>query len=289
MGCGYYGRCWPRAEAAKDVALVYGVDQNLAVALRQAGVVTVDALLARFDEAKLAGFQRPWGERMQRVGKKAGPILLMAQALASEKETLLKAPDVPDFPNCVMFDLEGLPPHLDELDKVYLWGLQVFGKKPGDYLAATAGFGAEGDREGWEDFLAKADQVFAEYGNLPFVHWHHYERVKIDAYVERYGDIGSIAARVRRNLLDLLPITRDAIALPLPSYILKVIEKYIGFKRTQEEYGGDWAIAKYIEATEMADEEERSKVMDQFLTYNREDLAATWAVLRWLKGKAFRA
>ena len=74
-------------------------------------------------------------------------------------------------------------------------------------------------------------------------------------------------------------------ALPLPSYSLKVVEKHIGFERTLDEYGGDWAMAKYIEATEMEDEQERSKVMGEILRYNREDLEATWGVFGWLRGR----
>ena len=61
--------------------------------------------------------------------------------------------------------------------------------------------------------------------------------------MDRFGDPRGIAARGRRNLLDLLPVTQRSIALPLPSYSLKVVEKYIGFERTLEEYGGDWAMA----------------------------------------------
>ncbi len=72
----------------------------------------------------------------------------------------------------------------------------------------------------------------------PFVHWHHYERVHLDMYIDRFGDPKGVAARVKENLLDLLPITQRSIALPLPSYSLKVIEQYIGFERTQKEYGG---------------------------------------------------
>jgi predicted RecB family nuclease len=33
----------------------------------------------------------------------------------------------------------------------------------------------------------------------------------------------------------------------------------------------------------MADEKERAEVMDQILTYNKEDLEATWAVFDWLR------
>lgn len=286
--CGFHARCWPQAEAGRDVALVDGVDQGLAVTLRAHGVDTFDQLLAEFDEERLAGFQRPWGARTQRVGRRAESILRMASAMSSGEETVLAAPAVPALANYVMFDVEGLPPQLDELDKVYLWGLQAFGDDPGEFQAATAGFGLDGDREGWSAFLAIARAVLDRYGDLPFVHWHHYERVKLRGYVERFGDPDGIAARVEQNLLDLLPITRASIALPLPSYSLKVIERYIGFERTQEEYGGDWAMAKYIEATETEDEAQRAEVMEEILAYNREDLEATWAVLQWLRSKAPR-
>jgi predicted RecB family nuclease len=91
---------------------------------------------------------------------------------------------------------------------------------------------------------------------------------------------------VLRNLVDLLPITKNAIALPLPSYSLKVVEGYVGFRRKQQDYGGDWAMAQFILATETGDEAERSARMAEILKYNEEDLAATWAAFEWLRGKA---
>ena len=288
-GCPFRKYCWPKAEANKDVALVPGVDQSIAVALREQGVSTIEDLLRNFDESTLSEFKRPWGNRMQRVGKGAGSILCMAQAISQGKEIMIQIPTVPDHSNYVMFDLEGLPPQLDELEMIYLWGMQVFGKQSSDFMPAIAGFGEEGDREGWQSFLNNAASILAKYGDIPFVHWHHYERVKIDLYVEKYGDRDGIAGRVKGNLLDLLPITQRSIALPLPSYSLKEVEKYLGYKRTVEEYGGDWAIAKYIEAIETEDEGQRQDLMDKILNYNREDLEATWIVLSWLKSKVKRS
>lgn len=283
--CGYKDVCWGAAEKAKDVALVEGVDQGLTLAMRQAGVATYDKLLTEFDTGRLSEFQKPHGARMQRVGKRAESILRMASALSTGREIMIGAPDVPNSANYVMFDLEGLPPQMDELDKIYLWGTQVFGRNPGQFSGATAGFGEDGDREGWIRFLENAEAIFRDHGDIPFVHWAAYEKTHIDSYVGRYGDIKGLAARIRRNLLDLLPITKRSIALPLPSYSLKVVEKYVGFKRTQDEYGGDWAMAKYIEAMETCNEEVRTQLMNEILTYNKEDLEATWAVLRWLLSK----
>jgi predicted RecB family nuclease len=104
--------------------------------------------------------------------------------------------------------------------------------------------------------------------------------------MERFGDIDGIAARIKDNLLDLLPVTQQSVALPLPTYSLKAVEKHVGFTRSQEEYGGEWSMAKYIEATETEDAGKRQEVLEQIRIYNREDLEATWAVLDWLRKKS---
>lgn len=284
-GCGFKSRCWPMAEKSRDVALVYGVDQGLAIGLRQQGVESFDQLLTHYDLTKLAELKRPWGRGTQKVGSRADSILRMAKSMATGKEELIQAPEIPTHDNYAMFDLEGLPPHLDELEKIYLWGMQVFGRNPGPYRAAVAGFGNAGDKEGWESFLAEAKAIFEQHGDIPWVHWHHYERTNLDKYVERFGDRDGVAARVRENLLDLLPITQKSVALPLASYSLKVVENHIGFKRTQEEFGGDWSMAKYIEATETNNEKQRTALLNEIKKYNEEDLAATWAVFQWLQSK----
>jgi predicted RecB family nuclease len=284
-GCGFHDPCWTQAKAKKDVALVLGVDQGLAVRLHDQGVETIGQLAERYNETTLAQLQRPWGKGTKKVGTAAGAILRSAHALLTNSETVLARPAIPKHDDYVMFDLEGLPPQFDELGKTYLWGMQVFGKTSGEFQPAVAGFGIQGDEQGWRDFLHGAKAIFQQHGDIPFVHWSPYERTQIREYVRRYGDPDGAASRVLKNLLDLLPITRDSISLPLHSYSLKEVEKYVGFKRTQTEFGGSWSMAKYIEATETQDETARNQTMDQILLYNKEDLAATWAVLQWLKSK----
>jgi predicted RecB family nuclease len=282
-GCGYHDKCWTEAVERNDVALVLKVDKSLARALRAVNVVSYDELLTRFDEQSLSTFEKPCGKKTQKVGKAATDILLSARALQSKQPIRLAPPVLPAVGNFVMFDLEGLPPHLDELDKIYLWGMQVFGDRPSPYLAATAGFGTNGDKEGWDGFLDCAANILGSYGNIPFVHWSHYERTKIKAYIDRHGDPNGVAATILDNLFDLLPVTQKAVMLPLPSYGLKVVEEYVGFQRTQDEYGGAWSMAQYIEATETDDEATRQNLMNDILKYNEEDLGATWAVLCWLR------
>ncbi len=284
-GCGYSDRCWSQAEARQDVSLVMDIDQGLARQLHSDGIATPQELLSAFDIQSLSELKRPWGTRQQKVGKKAESILANAEVLVSGKERILAPVVIPAHNNYVMFDLEGMPPYMDDLEKIYLWGVQVYGRNSGKFIGATSGFGTDGDREGWYAFLEAANGIFAEHGDIPFIHWHHYERTHIEMYLKRFGDPSGVADRVLRNVLDLLPITKNSIVLPLPSYSLKVVEEYVGFTRTQDEYGGSWAMAKFILATETEDQAERNSLMAEILTYDEEDLAATWAVFEWLRNK----
>ena len=283
LGCGFRKICWDIAVENDDVALVYGVDQGLARAFEDEGIKTVDHLLEKYDEASLSELKRPWGKSLRKVGKQAPGILIQAKAMQEKTNILLEKIALPDNPNFVMFDIEGLPPYLDELDKIYLWGVQVFGDNQGDYIPAISPIEPDGDQKGWEIFLSNCEKIFDKNGDIPFVHWHHYEKTKMNLYIERYGDRNGVAQRILNNLLDLLPITRNAIALSEPSYSLKIVEKVARFKRSQEEFGGAWSIATYIEAVETDDANIRKGLIDDIVKYNEEDLAATWAVFQWLK------
>jgi predicted RecB family nuclease len=283
--CGYDERCWNRAEAAGDVAIVPVVDQNLARTLDGMGVRTCGDLLARLDVVSLGELKRPHGDGEQRVGKRAERILLFAEAIQKREEKILAVPAIPQLPNYAMFDLEGMPPTLDELDKIYLWGVQAFGEKPSAFVPAVAGFGPDGDREAWLVFLQNANRIFEVYGDIPFVHWACYEKTYLRKYIDRYGDPNGVAARVITNLFDLLTVARESVILPVPSFSLKVIEQYVGFKRKLPEGNGQWAMATFIEATETCGDQRRRELMAAILDYNREDLEATWAVFRWLQGK----
>jgi predicted RecB family nuclease len=283
--CAFRYRCWPQAKERKDLSLVYGLDQWMTLELRKEGIETYPELVRQYSEDRLARLTKPSAAHTWKVGKRAPSILRMARALSTGEEILIQPPEVPEHPDYVMFDLEGMPPQLQEPAKIYLWGLQVYGEQPGDFQCAVADFGPGGDRNGWLGFLELARAVFEQHGDLPFVHWYSYEKTNIELYVERYGDPDGVAARVVDNLLDLLPITQESIALPLPSYSLKVVEQYIGYERKLRDTGGDWAMARYVEAVETEDETERKALMNMIVAYNKEDLEAMWGVMQWLKGK----
>lgn len=286
--CGFRARCWEPAVARRDVAVLPDVDVGLVSALNDQGVVTIGDLEQRFGVDELADLRRPWGKKTQKVGKKAANILRNADAWERGTPIAHGPFAVPAASSYVMFDLEGLPPFQDELDRIYLWGFQPFGDCPGPYVGIAAETGPDGDQRAWEEFLAGAGALLDSHGETPWVHWSPYERTNLRKYVERYGDRDDVAARVDANLVDLLSVTKNALALPVPSYGLKVIEEYVGYQRSQSAYGGNWSIAQYIEAVECDDDNRRRELLEEIRTYNREDVEATWAVFEWVRGHVQR-
>jgi predicted RecB family nuclease len=281
--CAYVKYCWDTAILNKDPAILPGVDKGLARELSKLGVKTYEDLLNNFTEESLSDVKRQFGSNYRKVGNAASSILNHAHAFQQNKTIQLIKPEIPISDNYVMFDVEGLPPQLDGPETVYLWGLMLYNSKTAELFQPVADFGPTGDKNGWDNFLKSVQVIFDKYGDIPFVHWSSYEKTKVKLYTERYGDNNGTAARILKNLCDLLAITKKSVILPDPSYSIKVVERRTGFKRTMDEYGGNWSMAQYIKAIETEDNSLRQKMMNDILRYNKEDLEATWAVLQWLQ------
>ena len=253
-GCGFFDRCWPQAVERRSVGLLPWVGVGLTGELERRGIETIDQLLERYDAERLAEVERPWGGGRRRSASRAERILAGARALAEDRPIVLEPPAIPEHPNYVMFDLEGMPPQLDELEKIYLWGhagvRRAARRVPRRARRLRPRRRPRGlvrlPRRGRRDLRRARRHPVRPLGDL--------RATKINLYLDRYGDRDGIAARVKRNLLDLLPITYESVALPLSSYGLKAVELLAGYERQLEEYGGEWSMARYIEATETEDE-----------------------------------
>jgi predicted RecB family nuclease len=123
---------------------------------------------------------------------------------------------------------------------VYLWGLLVVTAKGMKEELTVSPPGSKGDQKGWQLFLSTMSTIFDRYGDIPIVHFSSHEKTKVSNYISRFGDIHSTGKRVLNNLWDLYRAILNSVTLPVPSYGLKQIESFVGFKRTQEEYGGSW-------------------------------------------------
>jgi predicted RecB family nuclease len=284
-GCGFRGLCWPLAENARDVALLPHVDQKWARKLHAHGVLNIADLGAAFERSDMRDvfYDKATKKKPERMKDSAASILRSVKAHESGEVCSIGPVEIPERSTAMVLDFEGLPPFIDELEKIYLWGIKDFRAEPARHLFAQAGFGRDGDREGWEAFLRLIASILDECPGTSFIHYGNYEKTKVRLYVDRYGDPSGTAGRLLPLLFDLHPAVTRAVALPVFSYGLKTVERCAGFARGLPEANGAWAMCRYIEATETSDPAARAAIMDQILAYNEEDLDATWAVMEWMR------
>ncbi len=288
--CQFFNHCWDEAWKSHHVYTIYGIEKGMSKELWERDIKTWETLLKKGDDIAQITFQR--GSQIQRIGTtRADKILRQARCLSKnthEKITSLTLPNGysrGDRP-IVIFDVENNMQTFEELGlqvDVYLWGLLLVTDKQTKQELIVAPKDQRGDQKGWQLFLSTMSNIFDRYGDIPIVHFSSHERTKVSNYINNYGDINSTGQRVLDNLWDLYRAILNSVTLPVPSYSLKEIEKFVGFERTQEEYGGSWSIVRYNEYLEASTKKEADNILKEIKVYNAEDLMATYEVYKWME------
>lgn len=288
--CPFFTHCWDDAWKGRHVCTIPGVEQGMSLALLDHNIETWEALIKKGNNIAEIIFQR--GSGTQRIGPtRTEKFLRQARCLSRGIHEKIKPLTLPngyspgDRP-LVIFDVENNMPLFDELGlqvDVYLWGLLVVTDEEMIQKLIVAPRGADGDQNGWEQFLSTMSEIFKRYGDIPIIHFSSHEKTKVSNYLRKYGDANSIGQRVINNLWDLYRAILSSVALPVPSYGLKQIESFVGFKRTQEEYGGSWSIVRYNQYLEATSPDKAEEILNEIKVYNGEDLMATYEVYKWVE------
>ncbi len=288
--CQYGDYCYDKAWQNRSICTISGIEKGMVWALWENGVDNWDQII-ELGVDKLYGIQFQRGSQIQKIGPtRGGKIFRQTKCLVEgsfdkKADIILPAEYQKGDRPIVIFDIENTV--FDELEfdvDVYMWGLiTILPDGTNEQNTVIAPPGDQGDAEGWTQFLETMGRIFEKYGDIPVIHFSSHEVTKINSYIARYGDKDSIGKRVKNNMWDLYCCILDTVILPVPSYGLKQIENFVGFKRSQEEYGGSWSMVKYNEYAEAPDVETADKILNEIKTYNAEDLLATYAVYRWLE------
>lgn len=259
----WFNECKALALEKRDIALLYNVKKKAVLALREAGIRTIDEA-AEIDPAELAGTSP--------VLKKAllERVVLQARALIENRHFVRKPIALPTAPLELHFDIEG-----DPLEGVeYLFGfLRVAdGKEEYEYQLAER---PEDEWKMWERFLEYAAALPPD-----FVVYHYgtYEMTRLAVLEKKYGG-GRALDRFRERLVDMNEIVKESIVFPLYFYGIKDIGKYIGFVREGKIAGGGESVAYYEEWLKTGNR----KRLNDIVLYNKEDVIATARLKDWLE------
>ncbi|MEY2979664.1 MAG: TM0106 family RecB-like putative nuclease [Prochlorotrichaceae cyanobacterium] len=262
--CLWLNHCSEVAQASQHLSLLPGVTPKRYEVLKKLGIQTLETLVNTPPHTlePLTGF---------------GPIVtreLLQQAQSTLHQTpLLHTP--PDYllplmdPVEFYFDIESQP----DLNLIYLHGvLMVQGEHEQFYpfLAESP----EAEQQAWTAFL----ELVMTYPQALIYHFCPYEVECIRRLGKQFHTPHSTIDRLVRRCVDLHAWVTQTVTLPVESYALKSIARWLGFQWRQEEVNGAQAICWYNQWIQTGDR----TFLDQILIYNEDDCRATYQLKTWL-------
>jgi uncharacterized protein len=272
--CHWFGHCYSEAKATRHLSLLPGVTPARYEFLKQHHTTTV-ADLAQANPTYLAPLPG-FGEQV------AEKLVHQAQALLDNRaipRTNPQAPhgfplwpsDLPEGEVELFFDIEAAP----DQNLIYLHGVLVVDRASGEetFHALLAESHYE-ERRAWNDFL----ELVHAYPHAPVYHFCPYEAQTVRKLGQLYGTANHHIEALLGRFFDVHKCVTDGVTLPIESYALKHIARWMGFDWRDEGANGAQSICWYNAWAETGDR----TYLDAILRYNEDDCRATYHVKNWL-------
>ncbi len=274
--CEFYAHCWNLAEAERRIEILTEVQSGHVAGWHARGVRTLEQLAAFDATCSVRGVPDALAKR----------AIVAAGAWRDDSAVWLHAPALPAYP-VVWFDLEGDSRGEDAEIPIYLWGMALDdGGDAPHSEAIVAEFAEGGNVRAWERFVTRAETILAAHPGIRWVHWDHYEPLWVRRYAERHGAPAGFLDRVNAACFDLKRVLDRSLRLPLRSYSIKHVARWMGFAWRNPDSGSEWSTALHHRSRTTADPAERSRLARELAEYNEDDLLAMRAIWRWLRDHA---
>ncbi|WP_414564605.1 MULTISPECIES: TM0106 family RecB-like putative nuclease [unclassified Anabaena] len=266
--CHWYSQCYAIAQSQKHLSLLPGVTPVRYNQLQALSINTVESLAntSPLILENLPGFD----------SSVAPKIILQAQSVLERRPFILPSPlpteDITfTAPVELYFDIEAQP----DLDLNYLLGVLVVNRQ--NNTEEFYSFLAERPEEEeliWQQFL---DLVW-QYPEAPIYHFCVYEFDTIKRLAKQYQTPNASVRPVLNRLVDVYEQLTRSVALPIESYALKAIARWLGFEWREKEASGAKCIYWYDQWLETGDR----TLLEVIQSYNEDDCRATRSVKEWL-------
>jgi uncharacterized protein len=261
----WFTACVDEAVKTNDLSLVYKIWRSEYDRLRDVGIKTVNDL-ARADFFRLE--QRVRGITPSRLSR------LQQQAIGLVEKThfVVEQPELPVAAVEVFYDIE--TDVLTSPPLQYLHGVLIVRRGKKEPRVVYKPFLVRNpQQEGnvWKRFCAFLDTLPKD---AVLYHYGRYEQQVIADMRSRYGTPRAAHERFSR-MIDLSRVAQRCVLFPTQFYSLKDLAKYLGFHWRHKEASGLNSIGWYQEWRKNKAKAVRSRMLQDILEYNEDDVRAT--------------
>jgi predicted RecB family nuclease len=290
--CHWLNYCHAIAQADQHLSLLPGVTPVRYTQLQQLNLLTVRSL-ADSNPAELEGlpgFGREVAYKLVRQARSTlhNQALVIEEAIGIQNSeyspnrltlathyphSILAEVELPTAPIELYFDIEAEP----SLNAAYLQGVLVV-----DRVANTHHYHpllAErptDEAEVWQQFL----DLVGRYPHAPIYHFCPFEVQTVERLAKLYGTPKHLIQPLMGRFVDLHDRVTRLVTLPVESYALKQIARWMGFEWRDPAANGAQSICWYAQWLATGDRTH----LNAILVYNEDDCRATHHVKEWLVG-----
>lgn len=273
--CHWFSHCYALAEQQGHLSLLPGVTPNRYQYLRKLELLTLEALARSHPRSLeyLPGFGSAVAYRLVQQARStlANRALPRPQLPTEALHPLLHPHELPTAPVELYFDIEAAP----EQNLVYLHGVLVV-DRPNRTETFYPFLATDPTAEAtvWEAFL----ELITQFPDAPVYHFCPFEVQTVRRLGDKFDTAPDVINAIVERFVDLHErVTRVAV-LPVESYALKAIARWLGFTWRDAEANGAQSIFWYAEWRRTGDR----TYLDTILRYNEDDCRATYHVKEWL-------
>jgi predicted RecB family nuclease len=273
--CPWYTSCYTVAQQQSHLSLIPGVTPSRYQHLQNERVTTLEAL-SKLSVERLtalmgteAAQQLVW-QVQSTLNDRPIPFHSKLQRQNSKLADLFfKTPW--QAPIEIHFDLEAEP----ELDIDFMFGVFVIDRREKKQrFYALIAEKPEDEIQVWQQFL----QLIWAYPDAPIFHFCDYEVKTIAKFAQRYGTPEYLWKPLLPRFVDIHWWITQTAVLPVESYALKSIARWLGFTWRNSSANGAQCICWYNQWLETGDR----TYLDAIIDYNEDDCRATYVVKEWL-------
>lgn len=266
--CHWYNHCYAIAQSQQHLSLLPGVTPIRYTQLQALSTTTLEALA----NTNPSSLENVIGFDAQVASK------LIIQAQSTLTKTPLIFPFALPVKNLIFtgsielyFDIEAQP----DLNLNYLLGVLVVDRENNterfySFLAETP----QQEEIVWQQFLA----LVCQYPQATIYHFCNYEVETVKKLSKLYSTPYSLVEPLLNRFVDIYEQLTQSVALPIESYALKAIARWLGFEWRDPEASGAKCIYWYDEWLETSDR----ALLELIQRYNEDDCHATRKVKDWL-------
>lgn len=284
--CQWYSYCLDVARSQNHLSLIPGVTPSRYQKLKELNVTTVETLAQATPEQLEVYPEFAEGVALQII--KQAESNLESKAIKRKEEfmsfeenfisgygldnfTEVYQNKLKKFPVELYFDIEAQP----ELNLDYLHGILVIDRMSNQqkFYPFLAEIQSQEELI-WKQFL----ELVWTYPIAPIFHFCDYEPKTIKRLATMYNTPDYWWKPVLKRLIDLHAKMTETVTLPVESYALKPVAKWLGFEWRDPKANGAQSVCWYEQWLKTGDR----KLLDAIVQYNEDDCRATFHIKEWL-------